>query len=169
MDKVNEQRREVRLRYPWLIQFAKSVKEALSQGRIVDVSSRGAAFVCYANKSCPSVGERIITRFSVPRFDSDKCFDTVSFHRIGRVCRIHNQNDFLCRVAIQFAKPLPFKPGEQPISKCDRIFKLATNSDGMTAALSLKLNPENHYETTPDEVFELLQTKFLLEDRPSVY
>ena len=134
MDKVNEQRREMRLRYPWLIQFAKSVKEALSQGRIVDVSSGGAAFVCYANKSCPSVGELVTTRFSVPRFGSDKCFDTVSFNRIGRVCRVHNQNIFLRRVAIQFARPLPFKPGEQPISKYDRIFELAANSDGLTAA-----------------------------------
>ena len=149
MDKANEQRREMRLSYQWLIQFAKNVKETLSQGSIVDISSGGAAFICYADNNCPSVGKLVTTRFSVPRFDSEKCFDTVSFNRIGRVCRVRNQNDFLRSVAIQFTKPLPFKPGEQPISQYDRLFKLATNSDGVTAALNLKLDPENHYETTP--------------------
>jgi len=142
----------VRLHCPWLVQFAKNVKEMLSQGRMVDVSSGGLAFICYANKSCPTLGKLITLRFSVPRFDSDKCFDTESYNRIGRVCRVYEENNYLRRIAVQFAKPLPFKPGEQPISKHDRIFKLVTNSDGITAALGLKLNPEKHYKTTSDKI-----------------
>ena len=154
MDEINEQRREQRLRYHWLIQFARSVKESLSQGRMVDVSSSGAAFVCYADKNCPSLGKLITTRFSVPRFDSGKCFDTVSFNRIGRVCRVHDEKDFLRRVAIRFTRPLPFKPGEQPISKHDRIFKLVTSSDGITTTLGLKFNPGRHCDTTEEALAE---------------
>ncbi len=36
-----------------------------------------------------------------------------SFTRIGRVCRVEEVDRFVRRVAIQFAEPLPFKPGEQ--------------------------------------------------------
>lgn len=152
MDKTNEQRREHRLRYHWLMQFARSVKEQLSQGRMVDLSSQGAAFVCLAN-NCPNSDKLVTTRFSVPHFDSDKAFDWASFNRFGRVCRIDNINSSLRRVAIQFTRPLPFKPGEQGISEYDRTYKLATGSDGITAALSLQLNPEMHYETTQEQDF----------------
>lgn len=152
MDKINEQRTEARLHCPWFVQFAGSVKEMLSQGRMVDVSSEGMAFLCYADKSCPTVGKLILLRFSVPRFDSDKCFDTESYNCVGRVRRVCRENNFLRRIAVQFASPLSFKPGEQPISKYDEIYKTVTNSDGITAALSLKLNQEYHYQTTSDEI-----------------
>lgn len=142
MDKTMEKRREQRLNYRWLMQFTNNVKDPFSQGRMVDVSSTGAAFLCPANKNCPQLGKLVTTCISIPRFNSGKTFDTSSFNRFGRVCRVERINSSLRRVAIQFTKPLSLKPGEQPISTYDRIYKLATNSDGLTAALSLQFKPE---------------------------
>jgi len=36
-----------------------------------------------------------------------------NFTRSAHVCRVDNVNSFLRRIAVQFAEPLPFKPGEQ--------------------------------------------------------
>ncbi|MFC1678088.1 PilZ domain-containing protein [Planctomycetota bacterium] len=151
MQTAKNKRTEQRLRYPWLIQFAPNVKEPLSQGQIIDLSSTGLAFLCYINNKCPKPGQLLTTRFSVPMFDSQKCFDSVSFNRIGRVCRVHTDSDLLSKVAIRFARPLPFKPGQQPISKYDRTFQLVTNSKGISAAFDLKFNPKDHYKTIPEK------------------
>jgi hypothetical protein len=43
----------------------------------------------------------------------------VSFTRIGRVCRVDEINANVRRIAVQFAEPLPFKPGEQTDSEID--------------------------------------------------
>jgi len=142
MVNAKQKRTEERLQYHWFIQFANNIKEPLSQGRLVDLSSGGASFICYANNKCPAVGKLVTTYFSVPRFDSKKPFDTSNFNRIGRVCRVDDENEFLRRVAVQFAKPLPFKPGEQPISKYDRIYKLVTNSDGLKPSLNIRFNSD---------------------------
>jgi hypothetical protein len=42
-----------------------------------------------------------------------------SFVRTGHICRVDEVNRFVRRVAIQFAEPLPFKPGEQAGSEAD--------------------------------------------------
>jgi len=47
-----ERRAEKRLRYNWPIWFAQDFDDILTQGQMVDVSSRGAAFTCYADR-CP--------------------------------------------------------------------------------------------------------------------
>jgi hypothetical protein len=146
MEKTREKRAEQRLRYRWFVQYTDNVKQPLSQGRMVDVSSSGVAFLCFADKSCPQLGKLVATRFSVPDFDSDKPFDAASFSRIGRVCRVDKINSSLRRVAIQFARPLPFKPGEQNIGEYDRTYKLVTESDGMTAAMS----SENNYKPSAE-------------------
>ena len=119
MDKTNEQRKERRLRYQWPVWFAEDFNEALSQGQMVDISSRGAAFTCHADENCPYIGQQITARFSVPHFGSDDCFDMASFTCIGRICRVDNVSSFLRRAAIQFAEPLPFKPGEQASDESD--------------------------------------------------
>jgi hypothetical protein len=36
-----------------------------------------------------------------------------NFTRSAHVCRVDNVNSYLRRIAVQFAEPLPFKPGEQ--------------------------------------------------------
>lgn len=113
MDKDNERRREQRLRYYWPIWFAEDIDRALSQGQMVDISSSGAAFTCYAENGCPHPGQHITARFSVPRYGSDDSFDMANFTRSVHVCRVDHVNSFLRRVAVQFAEPLPFKPGEQ--------------------------------------------------------
>jgi len=113
MDKQNERRIEQRLRYYWPIWFAEDPNEMLAQGQMVDVSSRGAAFTCYANDGCPYTGQHITARFSVPHYGPDDSFDMANFTRSAHVCRVDNVNSFLRRIAVQFAEPLPFKPGEQ--------------------------------------------------------
>ena len=124
MNENNERRREQRLRYHWPVWFAEDFNETLSQGQMVDVSSGGAAFTCHADESCPYPGQQVTARFSVPCFGSEGSFDMASFTRSGSICRVDNVNRFLRRVAVQFANPLPFKPGEQADSESDAQQKL---------------------------------------------
>lgn len=80
---------------------------------MLDVSSKGAAFTCYNDGSCPYPGQQITARFSVPQFGPDESFDMANFTRSGSVCRVDEVNNLTRRVALQFAEPLPFQPGEQ--------------------------------------------------------
>ncbi len=124
MDINNERRREQRLRYHWPVWFAEDFNESLSQGQMVDVSSAGAAFTCHADEHCPYVGQHLTTRFSVPRFWPGEAFDMANFTRSGRICRVDDVNQLSRRVAMQFAEPLPFKPGEQANSESDAQLRL---------------------------------------------
>jgi hypothetical protein len=119
MDKANERRKELRLSYHWPVWFAEDFNEALSQGQMVDVSSNGAAFTCHHDENCPYQGQELTARFSVPRFGPGDCFDMASFTRKGHICRVDEENQFLRRIAVQFAEPLPFRPGEQTDSESD--------------------------------------------------
>jgi hypothetical protein len=113
MDENSERRKERRLRYHWPIWFAEDFNDTLSQGQMVDISSRSAAFTCHADERCPYAGQHLTARFSVPRLLPGQAFDMTSFTRSGQVRRIDEVNRFLRRVAVQFVHPLPFKPGEQ--------------------------------------------------------
>jgi hypothetical protein len=117
MDENRDRRTEQRLRYYWPIWYAENVDYTLSQGQMVDICSKGAAFTCYAHEDCPYPGQHITARFSVPRYGDDGSFDMANFTRWGYVCRVDNVNSFLRRVAVQFGDPLPFKPGEQAYSQ----------------------------------------------------
>jgi hypothetical protein len=119
MDINNERRNEQRLRYHWPVWFAENFDEELTQGQMVDISSTAASFTCYANGSCPYPGQQIAARFSVPRYGPDDSFDMADFKISGHICRINDLNRFSRRVAIRFANPLPFKPGEQTNYKND--------------------------------------------------
>jgi len=120
MNVDNERRIEKRLRYHWPIWFAEDKSSELAQGQMLDISSRGAAFTCYNDGSCPYAGQEITARFSVPRFGPDDSFDMANFTRCARICHVDDVNRFSRRVAIQFAEPLPFKPGEQSAHHCRR-------------------------------------------------
>ena len=111
MDNSSDKRRENRLNYNWPVWFAEDFSDMLSQGQMVDISSEGAAFTCYADK-CPHDGEEITARFSVPNHHHTNEFDLDNFIRKGHVCRIEEVGSYLRKVAILFAEPLPFKPGE---------------------------------------------------------
>ena len=110
-----ERRSEKRLRYNWTVWFAENFNEMLTQGQMVDVSSGGAAFTCYADK-CPYPGQALTARFSVPRYGQDDSFNMNNFIRSGHVCRVEQVSPYVRRVAMQFAQPLPFKPG-QPVER----------------------------------------------------
>ncbi|MBN2317152.1 MAG: hypothetical protein JXM79_24715 [Sedimentisphaerales bacterium] len=113
MKEYDDRRTEQRLRYYWPIWFAEDFNTALSQGQMVDISSRAAAFTCYADNGCPNYGQHLTARFSVPRYGEEGSFDMANFTRSGYVYRIDNVNNFLRRIVVQFAEPLPFRPGEQ--------------------------------------------------------
>lgn len=113
MNEATERRTEQRLRYYWPIWFAEDFSEVLSQGQMIDICSSGAAFTCHADNSCPYIGQHITARFSVPHFGPDDSFDMANFTRTGHISRIDEVSSFLRRVVIQFAEPLPFRPGEQ--------------------------------------------------------
>jgi hypothetical protein len=81
---------------------------------MVDVSSGGAAFTCYADAGCPWPGQHITARFSVPRYQPENDFDVTDFIRTGYIFRIDDVNHGLRRVVLRFFEPLPFSPGEQP-------------------------------------------------------
>jgi hypothetical protein len=91
---------------------------------MVNVSSKGAAFTCHADENCPYQDQELTARFSVPRFGPGDCFDMASFTRKGHICRVDEENQFLRRIAVQFAEPLPFKPGEQTDSESDTLQRL---------------------------------------------
>jgi hypothetical protein len=113
MEKTMERRKEQRLRYHWAIWFAEDFNDRLCQGQMVDVSSRGAAFTCRSHEFSAYQGQHLTARFSVPKFGINDSFDMTDFTRSCRVCRVDDVNNFLRRIAIQFAEPLPFMPGEQ--------------------------------------------------------
>ena len=119
MDSNSERRTEQRLQYYWPIWFAENFNDILSQGQMVDICSRAAAFTCYADDGCPYPGQHITTRFSVPCYGPDESFDMADFTRSGRVFRVDTISSYLRRVAVQFAEPLPFKPGEQAGSQTE--------------------------------------------------
>ena len=114
METGHERRTEKRLRYCWPIWFSEDFDGMLSQGQMVDVSSRGAAFTCYADEARPHLGQNLTARFSIPRYGPDSAFDMTDVIRSANVCRVESSNGYLCRIAVQFAEALPFKPGEQP-------------------------------------------------------
>lgn len=113
MSTTSERRVEERLSYRWPIWFAEDLCGELSQGQMVDISSRAAAFTCYADERCPHPGQHLTTRFSVPQYGPDDSFDLVDFVRSGHVCRVDGAHGAVRRVAVQFTEPLPFCPGRQ--------------------------------------------------------
>ena len=74
------------------------------------------AMLFHANEDCPRTDQSITANFGVPHFDAHGSFDTAFFNRVGRVFRVDNLTTRVNRIAVQFAEPLFFKPGEQDIS-----------------------------------------------------
>jgi len=125
MDTNSERRREQRLRYHWPVWFAEDFNESLSQGQMVDVCSTAAAFTYRKDEHYPYIGQHLTARFSIPRFQPGEAFDMANFTRSGRICRVDDINSFCRRVVVQFASPLPFKPGEQADSESGAQRRLA--------------------------------------------
>ena len=113
-----ERRAEERLLHRSVMRFA-GAREGFLGGTMRDVSSGGMAFTCSTGKGQLRQDQEIVTQFSVPRFNRDNSFDTISFERKGRIRRIEKIDNSICRVAMQFAKPLNFKPAERRYTECD--------------------------------------------------
>lgn len=126
---------------------------------MVDVSSKGMALLYHNDKSCPSQNQTITTNFGVPFFDAGGSFDTVFFNRMGHICRIDNLTSKVNRIAIQFAEPLFFKPGEQDISDSDAKQRLEDKAQLIVDAkektsvkISKKINTDNQTKSDTEEI-----------------
>ena len=108
-----ERRGEERLKIGGSVWFNSDGNEKTVQGQMVDISRGGLAFTCYNRPDCPSPGQQITARFSVPWFTPDGAIAKRKFTRTGKICRSTNASSYLKQVAVQFAEPLPFKPAEQ--------------------------------------------------------
>jgi len=128
MGKTAEKREEKRLQYRWHARFSSNPKQKPLSGQMVDISSKGMALLYHADENCPKPDQFITTTFGVPYFDADDSFDTVFFNRTGRVCRIDNLTSKVNRIAVKFAEPLFFSPGEQNISDSDAKQRLETKA-----------------------------------------
>jgi tricorn protease-like protein len=106
MKKTQERRKEQRMHYELPVKFAENPDTAVSQGIMVDISSRGMAFICNTNDNCPYQGQKLTTHFSIPRFGRDSS-DSHNLTRTGRVYRIDTINESQHRIAMQFDEP-PF-------------------------------------------------------------
>jgi hypothetical protein len=163
MGKIREHRSEKRLRYRWHARFALNPNQKPLSGQMVDISSRGMALLYHAKKNCPQTDQVITANFGVPYFDSDDSFETVFFNRIGRVCRVDSLTSKVNRIAVQFAEPLFFKPGEQNISDFDAQKRLETK------AQSIFSGKEKAAVKTRSKVKEDSRTKFTDEDTERAY
>lgn len=101
MNKIKERRREPRLHYELPVWFASDSSDTFLQGAMVDISSRGMAFICDAEQNCPSLGQELSMRFSIPCYGRD-CSDMKEISRTGCVFRINDLNESRRRVAIKF-------------------------------------------------------------------
>jgi len=119
MEKADERRAEKRLHYRWPVRFASNPRQKPLAGQMFDLSSSGMAMLFHANEDCPRTDQSITANFGVPHFDAHGSFDTAFFNRVGRICRVDNLTTRVNRIAVQFAEPLFFKPGEQDISESD--------------------------------------------------
>ncbi|MHC4244809.1 MAG: PilZ domain-containing protein [Planctomycetota bacterium] len=109
MDKRNERRTEQRLRYSLPVWFAEYPKETIARGQMVDISSRGAAFISHTHDSCPSFGQHITARFKVPNYHPDHSFDIVNFTRSAHVCRVNRVHTYRKIMLMNPIKPIfPF-------------------------------------------------------------
>ncbi len=143
MERDDERRAEQRLRYRWPVRFAAKAGEKPLSGQMFDVSSEGMAFLFHAHENCPRPEQSITANFGVPHFDSHGSFDTAFFNRLGRVCRVDNLTSRVNRIAVQFAEPLFFKPGEQDISEPDAQQRLQAKARSVVAS---KDKDENYAE-----------------------
>ena len=119
MDTYDDRRSEQRLPLSWPVRLNTDTERRDLPGQMVDVSSHGAGLFCQANETCPRRGQQVTAKFKVPHFGPGSSVELKDFTRTGRVCRVDEVDNFLRRVAIQFAEPLSFKPGEQNISESD--------------------------------------------------
>ena len=91
------------------MQFSNAIVPTFSKGQLIDVSSSGAAFTAELETQLPRIGDSILVRIRLPRAGRD----ADDFVRRAYVREVGNTEDSLRRVAVEFAKPLPYKPVEQ--------------------------------------------------------
>ena len=158
-----ENRTEKRLRYSWPIWFAEDFNDTLSQGQMVDISSNGASFTCYADK-CPHSGGHITARFSVPRYGENDTFDLENFVRQSSICRVDELSPFVRRVAIRFSESLSFKPGEiddtEALAVDETIIDNVMETEALAMAENVNANmPEQTAKETELETVGTVQSR----------
>ena len=108
----------------WPIWFGEDFNQKLTQGQMIDISSKAGAFSCYAFESDLFRGQDIATYFSVPIYGPKDSFAIRDFKCSGRILRIDCLDDMLLRIITQFTEILSFKPGEQVKAEPDFVSML---------------------------------------------
>lgn len=109
MTDFRERRGEQRLKYDWAIRFGKDFQGELNEGRMYDLNSESACFVCRKEIS-PRPSDKIVINFTIPRLGKEYKAEGISFTRAGIVCRIDDFNKEENRVTIRFNIPLDIQP-----------------------------------------------------------
>lgn len=112
MNTKNNRRKEKRLNYQWLLSYTEE-EDKEAQGQTVDVSSSALSFTCLSNYSSPRLGQYLVAKFSIPKYQSDGSYTMENFVRSGYIYRIDNVGKFEQRITVQMTDALPFEPGEQ--------------------------------------------------------
>jgi hypothetical protein len=103
-----EQRAEPRLRYQWSMYFQHPEDGRVEQGRMVDLSRSGAAFLADTGSDLWP-GKQIDLRLTHPMLDKDR-FSVLDVRQAAEVVRVEQHNDAQNHVAVLLSEPLAYDP-----------------------------------------------------------
>ena len=92
--------------------FSEDFTQDIHQGLMIDISSGGLAFTCNSKSAGVEEGQKLTVQFSLPRDEADG-ESLMNLTRTARVCWVKTNDGPICRVGVQFDKPLSMKPCEQ--------------------------------------------------------
>lgn len=116
MKDFHEKRSEQRLKYDWLIRFGKDFQYDFKEGRMYDLSSESACFVCKKDAS-PRPSDKIVLNFTIPRLSKEYRTEGISFTRSGIVCKVEGFNEEENRIIMRFDVPLDVEPAGKTAHK----------------------------------------------------
>jgi hypothetical protein len=110
-----DRRSEPRLRFSWQMYFQQNWGGRVEQGRMLDLSSKGAAFLAPADTDLWP-GKRLSLRITHPMV-SNGLFTVLDVRREGEVIRVEPQPNGRKRVAVRLTVPLDYCPAGEGIDR----------------------------------------------------
>jgi hypothetical protein len=117
------------MHYRWPIWFSDDFDTKLTQGQLIDISSKAITFTYYTHEKYLFPNQKIITHFSTPVYGFSNSFAIRDFTRSSYILSICHKNNALYRITAQFEEVLTFRPGEQIGSEAEFISLLSTLSE----------------------------------------
>ncbi len=103
-----ERRSEPRLRYAWQMYFHADEQGEPEQGRMIDLSASGAAFLARADAPLWP-GKEVFLRITHPMIRGE-AFDILEIRRAAEILRIEPHAGHRNRVAVRLTAPLDYDP-----------------------------------------------------------